>query len=405
MHIREALRQIMASKLRAFLAVLGILVGTASLVAMVSIGQLAQDQILAQFRSLGINLLSVSIYPKYENNIESNNNADSQNPLMHLSLKEANDLIESSPNILLVAPYVENYGAVIYQGQMEDADSVGITPAMLPMAQLSIAEGRALSFLDDQDYFCVIGNRLAENLLKNHPDRPLSSLLNTQIQLGENIFTLVGILNPWPSNFFFNTDFNTAVLIPISTALSIQKNASIQNLALRIQSTSDILKTEKSIKTYLEARTLDQQINVRSPKSLIDSMAKSSETMTVLLAFIGGISLIVGGIGIMNIMLVSVAERHREIGIRKAVGAKNKDIILQFLIEAIVLSIFGGLTGMLLGILIAYIVAVIKSWSFALFLLPPLIGGIVTIGVGIFFGFYPAYKASQLDPIETLRSE
>ncbi len=397
-HFREAIRQLLSSKLRAFLAVLGILVGTASLVAMVFIGQLAENQILAQFRSLGINLLAVSIYSQGD---------EYSAPNIHdsLHLDDAENLIHSSPNISLIAPYTGDYGNVIYQGNSENATAVGITPAMFNIAQLSLQNGRLLSFLDTNDYFCVLGQDLAKRVLTESHQKSPESLLNTQIQIGNNIFTIVGILKPWPTNFFFNTDFNSSILIPLSTALGSQKNSSVDNIALRIKTTQELSKTEEQIKIYIKSHTRHQEIIIRSPKSLIDSMAQSSETMTLLLALIGGISLLVGGIGIMNIMLVSVAERHREIGIRKAVGAKNKDIILQFLIEAIVLSLFGGIAGMILGIAIAYTVAFIKSWPFAIFFLPPILGCIVTILIGIFFGFYPAYKASQLDPIETLRSE
>jgi len=393
-HTREALRQLLSSKLRAFLAVLGILVGTASVVAMVSIGQLAENEILSQFKSLGINLLSVSIF--------SNNYDQTQsNPMAGLSLQYAENLHTSSKNLILSAPYISSYGDVIYQGVEQNASTVGVTPSMVPMAKLSLNQGRLLSFVDQGDYFCVIGSSLAQSLQKQNPN----NLINTQIQVGDNIFTIAGILNPWPTNFFFNTDFNYAILIPISTALGMQKNNAVDNIALRVINTHLLPKTELEIKSYIKKHTIDQQVSIRSPKSLIDSMEKSSETMTILLGLIGGISLLVGGIGIMNIMLVSVAERHKEIGIRKAIGAKNKDIILQFLVEAIVLSIFGGVAGMLLGVLIAYIVALTKGWIFAIFLLPPLVGCLVTISVGIFFGFYPAYKASKLDPIQTLRSE
>jgi len=395
-HLREAIRQLLSSKLRAFLAVLGILVGTASVVAMVSIGQLAENEILSQFKSLGINLLSISIFSKNYDQTQSN-------PMAGLSLNSAQNITQSSHNLSLSAPYINNYGNVIYQGIEQNASAVGITTNMISMAQLSSKQGRLLSFLDqDQsDYFCVIGNTLANTLAQNLN----KNLLNTQIQIGDNIFTIVGVLNNWPTNFFFNTDFNNSILIPISTALNIQKNSSVDSIALRVINTNLLPQTELEIKNYIQAHTIDQQVSIRSPKSLIDSMEKSSETMTILLGLIGSISLLVGGIGIMNIMLVSVTERHKEIGIRKAVGAKNIDIILQFLIEAIVLSIFGGMTGMFLGIFIAYLVAVSKHWAFSLFLLPPLIGCLVTISVGIFFGFYPAYKASKLDPIETLRSE
>lgn len=393
-HTREALKQLLSSKLRAFLAVLGILVGTASVVAMMSIGQLAENQILAQFKSLGINLLSISIF-------SNDNQGTASNPMAGLSLQDAENLNTSSSNLTFSAPYISSYGDVIYQGVEQNASTVGITPKMIPMAKLVLDQGRFLSFLDQNNYFCVIGQSLADNLHKQNPN----NLINTQIQVGDNIFTIAGILKPWPTNFFFNTDFNQAILIPISTALGMQKNNSVDSIALRVINTSLLPQTELEIKKYIQTHTVNQQVSIRSPKSLIDSMEKSSETMTILLGLIGGISLLVGGIGIMNIMLVSVAERHKEIGIRKAIGAQNKDIILQFLVEAMVLSIFGGVAGMLLGVLIAYIVALTKGWIFAIFLLPPLVGCLVTISVGIFFGFYPAYKASKLDPIQTLRSE
>lgn len=399
-HLKEALRQLTASKLRAFLAILGILVGTAALIAMLLIGQLAENQILSQFRSLGINLLAVSIY--------SQGDADSSpNPHNTLALQDAENLVHQVPHLEFVAPYTGDYGNVIYQGNNENAATVGVTPSLFQVAHLSLQQGRGLSFLDQNqnDYFGVIGSSLAQQMAKDTGLPSPATLLNTQIQIGDSIFTIIGILNTWPTNFFFNVDFNNAILIPLSTALNIQKNASIDNLVIRVQSNQNLLLTQTQIKAYLSQHTYQQQVIIRSPKSLIDSMTASSQTMTVLLGLIGGISLLVGGIGIMNIMLVSVAERHREIGIRKAVGAKNRDIILQFLTEAVLLSLLGGIAGLLLGLIIAYSVALVKHWPFAIFIGVPLLGCLITILIGIFFGFYPAYKAAQLDPIETLRSE
>lgn len=393
-HIREALRQLLSSKLRAFLAVLGILVGTASVVAMVSIGQLAENQILSQFKQLGINLLSVSIY-------DQNGGVRTSNPQANLSIKSANNVGSASKNIMIAAPYISTYGNVVYKGKNLQGSTVGITPNMIDIAQLKLDKGRQLSYLDKKDYFAVIGQTIYQNILKNGVKNPLG----TQIDVGKWVFTIVGVLKKWPSNFFFNTDFNNAILVPISTALSMQKTAAINNIAMKVTDTSLMSQTETKIKAYIAKKTIKKRVLIRTPKSLIDSMQKSSETMTILLGLIGSISLLVGGIGIMNIMLVSVAERHREIGIRKAIGAKGKDIISQFLIEAIVLSIFGGVMGMLLGIFVTFIVSVIKGWSFAIFFWPPLLGCLVTIMVGIFFGFYPAWKASKLDPIETLRSD
>lgn len=390
-HINEALRQLMASKLRAFLAVLGILVGSASVVAMVSIGKLAEDQILSQFTKLGINLLSVNISNQDSTNVVASNT---------LSIKDAQAIPEKIKNVSSIAPYFISFGQIVYQGKVLDGSSVGVTAAIFDLAKLNLLHGRLLSFLDQNDYYCLIGNKLYQQIKTTHPH-----VLGTQIIVGKMIFTIVGVLAPWPDNFFFQSDFNTAVIIPLQTALKTQENAQISNLAIRVYDTTLINQTKKQLKHYIQQHTYHENTTIQSPKSLIDSMESSSETMTLLLGMIGSISLLVGGIGVMNVMLVSVAERHREIGLRLAIGARQRDIQMQFLIESITLAIFGGISGMLLGIIVTFGVAVYSHWHFHLYLLPPLVGALISILVGIFFGFYPARKASRLDPIQTLRSE
>ena len=392
-HLREAIRQLLASKTRAFLAVLGILVGTASVVAMISIGQLAENQILSQFEQLGINLLSVSI--------QSANYSQQSSARDSLSLDEANNIVNSSNNIELAAPYVMSYGNISFLGNSLNGSAVGVTPNMFRMAKLQLIEGRRLSFLDANDYFCVIGHQLYQAIKKQTGKSPLYQ----QVSVGSSIFTIVGILGKWPTNYFFNTDFNDAIIIPITTAMGLEKNAQINNIALRIINTNNIEPTKVAIQSYVAANTVNQQVTVHSPKTLIDSMKKSARTMTLLLGMIGSISLIVGGIGVMNIMLVSIAERHREIGVRMAIGARQSDIQWQFLMESVTLSVCGGIAGLILGLIVTDIVAWTSHWQFKVFLMPPLVGFGVSVMVGIFFGFYPAYKASKLDPITTLRSE
>ena len=389
-HINEALRQLTASKLRAFLAMLGIMVGTASVVAMVSIGKLAEDQILSQFTKLGINLLSVNISSSGGNVVASNT----------LSTHHAQAIPQAITNVSDVAPYFISFGQIVYQGNRLEGSSVGVTPAIFDLAKLTLLHGRRLSFLDKNDYYCVIGNKLYQKILSTH-----SHVLGTQIEVGKMIFTIVGVLAPWPSNFFFQSDFNSAVIIPLQTALKTLNNAQISNLAIRVHDTTLIHHTEQQIKQYIQQHTYGETATIQSPKSLIDSMQSSSNTMTLLLGMIGSISLLVGGIGVMNVMLVSVAERHREIGLRLAIGARQQDIQMQFLIESITLAIFGGLSGMLLGIAVTLGVSLYSHWHFHLYLLPPLVGALISILVGVFFGFYPARKASKLNPIQTLRSE
>lgn len=394
-HTMEAIRQLLSSKLRAFLAVLGILVGTASVVAMISIGLLAEHQILAQFEKMGINLLSVNVQSANYNNQQSQSAANS------LSIKSANKIITASSNISKVAAYLPSYGSIVYNGKPLQGNAAGVDSKMAGIAKLKLASGRPLSFLDQNDYFCLIGNKLYASILAQGTINPIG----TQISVGPTIYTIVGVLKKWPTNYFFSTDFNQSVVIPLSTAVATKKNGHISNIIVRVKDTALLKQTQNQIKTYINKHTIGQIARIQSPKQLVDSMKKSSETMTILLGIIGSISLIVGGIGVMNVMLVSVAERHREIGIRLAVGARQKDIQMQFLIESITLSIFGGIAGMIIGILVTVFVALYSKWQFTIFISPPLVGCFVSVFVGVFFGFYPAWKASKLDPIQTLRSD
>lgn len=194
-------------------------------------------------------------------------------------------------------------------------------------------------------------------------------------------------------------------MVPLIASTTLSKYATINNIIVRISPEADIDVVKHHIENYIKARLTNKQLFFRSAKELIVSMAKQSNILTIFLGLIGSISLIVGGIGVMNIMLVSVVERRREIGIRLAVGARRVDIQSLFLIEAIMLSLLGGIGGVVIGMVIAYIIALFSNWEFVVFLFPPFIGFTVSVAIGIFFGFYPAYKAARLDPIEALRSD
>jgi len=189
------------------------------------------------------------------------------------------------------------------------------------------------------------------------------------------------------------------------SSLVVSKYATISNIIMRLTPDADITRVEDNVTRMVSDMHTGLHANYRSAKELISKMKTQSNILTVFLGLIGSVSLLVGGIGVMNIMLVSVVERRREIGIRLAVGAKRRDIALLFLIEAIMLSLVGGSMGVLIGILIAYVIALFWHWQFTLFLLPPLAGFSVSVAVGIFFGFYPAYTASKLRPIDALRLE
>jgi len=267
--------------------------------------------------------------------------------------------------------------------------------------KIKLASGRFISDLDKNGYFCVIGKTLYQTFY----DQGLFQPIGKQIQLGDTIFTIVGVAQDWPGSAFFNNDINNSVLIPISTAYLLSKNANISDIVMRLMAHSDIDQIQDQITSYINQNVPGQKIFFRSAKELLKSLSAQQQTFTVLLGLIGSISLIVGGIGVMNVMLVSVLERRREIGIRLAVGAKRADIQSLFLIEAVSLTVAGGILGVICGVIASYIIAKIADWGFTLFVLPPLVGFIVSVLVGIVAGVYPAYQAARLDPIQTLRAE
>lgn len=394
-HITEAFSNLLTAKLRSFLAVLGILVGSASVVAMVSSGQLATAAALAQFTQLGTDLLSVSINDSGQNKAQSSSHPNK------ISVKTAVEIQSASAEITKVAPYISVYVPIVYEGHPIDGGILGVTESMQSTIKINLTQGRFISELDGYSYFCVIGAQIAESIKKYGALDPIGK----QILLGTTYYTIVGVAGTWPENSFMYADINQSVLIPIYASTTLSSGADINNVIFTLVDKADIQKTEDAITSYINSNLPGKQLDFRSAKQLIESMNNERKILTLLLGLIGSISLIVGGIGVMNIMLVSVVERRKEIGIRLAIGARRRDIQAMFLIESVALSLFGGLFGIIIGILTSLVIAISASWHFQLFTLPPLIGFSVSVAIGVFFGFYPAYQASRLDPIQTLRAE
>lgn len=403
-HLHDALTNLMLSKMRSILAILGILIGTASVVAMVSGGQLATNQALNEFKTLGTDLLSVSIGRDISSNGEqsegSSENSSAKNANVKLTPEAALKIKNSAPDIIDVAPYTNVYSNVSFKGRAVNVGALGVTEDFLLVAKLRLKEGRFIRYFDNYSAFCVLGASVYDQL-KAYSLNPMGQ----QISIGDSVFTIIGVLQPWQENSFIYANVNESIFIPIQASMAMNKYAEISSLVIQLKPNANIEATEAAITDKISAELPESKLYFQSAKQLLKSMENQRAILTIFLGLIGSISLLVGGIGIMNIMLVSVTERRREIGIRLAIGAKKRDIQILFLVESVNLSLFGGIFGVLIGVLVSFILAEIKGWEFTLYFTPPIIGFVVSVCVGIFFGFYPAYKASKLDPIETLRSE
>jgi putative ABC transport system permease protein len=383
-HAKEALLNLHFSKLRSSLALLGVLVGTASVVAMA----------LKQFKSLGTDLLAVSVNTAMDDGHSSSGKED------NLSLDQTQNLLQDK-NVLEVAPYTQLFYPMFYNGVAVNGMILGVTQSFANIVHINMQSGRFISNLDQYNFYCVIGQDIYKALKKISYRDPIGQ----QLQIGKYYFVIVGVAKAWPENEFVYANVDTSIMMPLMASTVISKYATINNIIVRLKPNTDINAAKAQLTKRINAMVSNKHLEFRSAKELIAKMRKQSDILTVFLGLIGSVSLLVGGIGVMNIMLVSVMERRREIGIRLAVGAKRMDIAALFLVEAIILSLIGGLLGVLIGILIAYVIALIWHWEFTLYLWPPLAGFSVSVAVGIFFGFYPAYLASKLDPIDALRSE
>lgn len=393
-HIQEGLQNLFTSKLRSMLALLGILVGTASVVAMVLGGQLATNEALKQFKTLGTDLLAVSL-------ADAGEESRATTVQDQLTLDQARNLIIADKAILDVAPYTQLYQAMQYEGHELNGGVLGVTDSFSHVVHVEIERGRFISTLDKYAMYAVVGDGINKKILQySH-----RSAIGQQVQVGSAIFTIVGIAKPWPENSFVYANIDNSIMVPLLTTLALSKYASINNIILRLSQDAVIEQVQLKLTKYMMQYVPHKRLFFRSAQELIDRMAKQSQIFTVFLGLIGSISLLVGGIGVMNIMLVSVVERRREIGIRLAVGAKRSDIRTLFLVEAVMLSLLGGTLGVVIGIIIAYVMAIFWHWEFVFFFLPPMIGFAVSVATGVFFGFYPAYKAAKLDPILALRAE
>ncbi len=402
--LKISLRAIRINKMRSGLTMLGIIIGVGSVIAMLAVGAGAGEKIRQQIASVGSNLLIV--LPGSTTSGGLRMGMGTQPTLTH---GDAEAIRTDIPGVQEVAPVLHGVAQVVYGNQNWSTGVYGTTPGIFVVRDWSLAEGRIFT---DQDIrsaakVAILGRTVADNLFG--ASNPVGNI----IRIKKVPFTVIGLLSE-KGQSMQGQDQDDVVYIPLTTA---QKRifgtpfpGMVRNIGVKVRSAGELEQVEKDITALLRQRHRlgprdDNDFQVRNLTQMMQAAEQSARVMTLLLGAIASVSLLVGGIGIMNIMLVSVTERTREIGIRMAVGAKTWDIRLQFMIEALTLSLMGGLIGIVLGVGGAELLSMMAGWPIVISTGSIFLAFGFSALVGIFFGFYPAYKASQLNPIEALRYE
>jgi len=400
-NLKEAVSSLLASKQRTILALIGIVIGIGSVIAMVSVGKIVQEESLRQFKEMGTDILTIEKEFGGASGSALGGGMPGNAPKRNLSLPVVMAIPSRCPGITAAAPSVRGSGDISFNGKkLERCSPMGVTASFLEINKLTMREGRFLSDLDEQSRYCVIGSLVAAELQK----QGTTQLLGSRIRLGDNLFTVIGVTNEVPQGGMRRFEPNEMIYLHITTGLRVFNNAEISSITARVSPGTSNNAARDQVMAYFT--TLGKaQVRITSPEEIIAQMEKQMQMFTLLLGAIGSISLIVGGVGVMNVMLVSVTERRREIGIRRALGAKRGDIRGQFLIESIILSLIGGLLGILFGVGASWLIAHFAQWQFVLSFGAILLGVGVSNAVGIFFGYYPARQASLLDPIVALKSD
>lgn len=401
MDVTEILRisrdSILSNKVRAFLTLLGVVIGVTAVILLVSIGEGTRMYIKNEFTGLGSNILVV-VPGKTSKEGGTHMGTSAVRKLVY---DDATLIKKRSRYIQYAIPVIAGTSLIKYGSRNRHTYIIGITEDYFAARNFSIDIGRSINAaeVDSRRHVCVLGRTVKKELLGDA--NPLGALLT----VGESKYRVIGLMAPKGVTLGF--DIDDIVFVPTTAAKELFDTDSLFNITIKVRSEHEIEEAKKDIKEILIRRHAgEEDFTVLSQDEMLAVMDKILKIMTTVLAGIAAISLVVGGIGIMNIMLVSVKERTREIGLRKAVGAKNKDILFQFLVESVVLSMLGGVLGVILGMSFAWLIPVfitflpakLSIWSIFL-------AFFFSASVGIFFGVYPARKAAALDPIIALRYE
>ncbi|MGH6916553.1 MAG: ABC transporter permease [Geminicoccaceae bacterium] len=386
-NLREALANLLGAKQRTALALIGIVIGTGSVIAMINIATIVKAEALRQFKDMGTDILMIQ--PRF-----SGSDAASIGP------EDVAGLLRQA-SIAGVAPIASGGASLSFQGRTANGSLLATSAALADLARLRVAAGRFISDFDGYQHFCVIGSGLRTSFGSGGPEPGVGDA----VRIGDYIFTIVGVLQPAAHNPMVPYSLNESIYVPLASRRRLLSRPDIGMLIARMAPGVHHLAAQREVEAYFRPRLRGEAPEIRSAEQLIEGMESQMQLYTLLLAAIGSISLIVGGVGVMNVMLVTVTERHREIGVRLAIGARQRDIRRLFLTESMLLSLFGGALGTLLGVGASAAVAHYSGWLFVLSPIAIPLGAGVSAAVGIFFGFYPAHQASRLDPITCLRAE
>jgi len=405
--ISIGIKELSAHKLRSLLTMLGVIFGVAAVVSMVSIGAGAREEALNQIKLLGTNNIWITV--KSLSGLEYNE-ALKKSP-RGLTTDDTMSIKQTVSNVSSVSAVKIVDGRVVYQNEDASARITCTTPEMKTISDIELGEGRFLNKEDIEENrrVCVIGSEVKEKFF------PIESSINKQIKIKEMWFTVVGDMKAKPTGTGASDplgmgNFNVYVFIPLNSAYfrfgADRKYQKLDAIAMKLRDTETIQESANLIKKILLRRHNDvEDFKIIVPEELIKQSQRTQKIFNIVMSAIAGISLIVGGIGIMNIMLATVTQRTREIGIRRAIGATRIDILRQFLIESLVISLLGGLIGILLGYGFAKVITYYAGWNTIVSVKSILVSFLVSAMTGLIFGLYPSFKAAKLDPIVALRYE